>query len=87
MYDMQTLHAGGIPMFRGTYLVINLFYPNYTWILSYFISFYDYKHSLYVDNGIHVYIVFATTFVTTMAELSQTFEQWIAEAELTTETC
>ena len=21
MYDMQTLHAGGIPMFRGTYLV------------------------------------------------------------------
>ena len=22
MYDMQTLHAGGIPMFRGTYLVI-----------------------------------------------------------------
>ena len=24
MYDMQTLHAGGIPMFRGTYLVINL---------------------------------------------------------------
>ena len=24
LYDMQTLHAGGIPMFRGTYLVINL---------------------------------------------------------------
>ena len=22
MYDMQTLHAGGIPMFRGTYLVL-----------------------------------------------------------------
>ena len=21
MYGMQTLHAGGIPMFRGTYLV------------------------------------------------------------------
>ena len=21
MYDMQTLHGGGIPMFRGTYLV------------------------------------------------------------------
>ena len=21
MYDIQTLHAGGIPMFRGTYLV------------------------------------------------------------------
>ena len=21
MYDMQTLYAGGIPMFRGTYLV------------------------------------------------------------------
>ena len=40
-----------------------------------------------MDNGIHVYIVFATTFVTTMAESSQTFEQWIAEAELTPETC
>ena len=24
MYDMQTLHAGGIPMFRGTYLVMNM---------------------------------------------------------------
>ena len=24
-YDMQTLHAGGIPMFRGTYLVVNRF--------------------------------------------------------------
>ena len=23
MYDMQTLHAGGIPMFRGTYLIIS----------------------------------------------------------------
>ena len=22
MYDMRTLHAGGIPMFRGTYLVL-----------------------------------------------------------------
>ena len=22
MYDMQILHAGGIPMFRGTYLVV-----------------------------------------------------------------
>ena len=22
MYDMQTLHGGGIPMFRGTYLVL-----------------------------------------------------------------
>ena len=22
MYDMQTLHAGGIPMFPGTYLVV-----------------------------------------------------------------
>ena len=22
MYNMQTLHAGGIPMFRGTYLVL-----------------------------------------------------------------
>ena len=25
MYDMQTLHAGGIPMFRGTYLVYDVF--------------------------------------------------------------
>ena len=25
LYDMQTLHAGGIPMFRGTYLVLNVF--------------------------------------------------------------
>ena len=25
MYDMQTLHAGGIPMFRGTYLVVFYF--------------------------------------------------------------
>ena len=25
MYDMQTLHAGGIPMFRGTYLVFKYF--------------------------------------------------------------
>ena len=25
MYGMQTLHAGGIPMFRGTYLVDNWF--------------------------------------------------------------
>ena len=25
MYDMQTLHAGGIPMFRGTYLVLYYF--------------------------------------------------------------
>ena len=24
MYDMQTLHGGGIPMFRGTYLVYSL---------------------------------------------------------------
>ena len=26
MYDMQTLHAGGIPMFRGTYLVTHTVY-------------------------------------------------------------
>ena len=25
MYDMQTLHAGGIPMFRGTYLVVGYY--------------------------------------------------------------
>ena len=25
MYDIQTLHAGGIPMFRGTYLVSTIF--------------------------------------------------------------
>ena len=25
MYDMQTLHGGGIPMFRGTYLVVSNF--------------------------------------------------------------
>ena len=24
MYDMQTLHGGGIPMFRGTYLVAHI---------------------------------------------------------------
>ena len=24
MYDMQTLHGGGIPMFRGTYLVVHM---------------------------------------------------------------
>ena len=28
MYDMQTLHAGGIPMFRGTYLVDPCVYTN-----------------------------------------------------------
>ena len=26
MYGMQTIHAGGIPMFRGTYLVFYSFY-------------------------------------------------------------
>ena len=26
MYDMQTLHAGGIPMFRGAYLVCHSTY-------------------------------------------------------------
>ena len=28
MYDMQTLHAGGIPMFRGTYLVFIVNIPS-----------------------------------------------------------
>ena len=34
MYDMQTLHAGGIPMFRGTYLVQNMF-SNFFSILAF----------------------------------------------------
>ena len=43
MYDMQTLHAGGIPMFRGTYLVLTYFiyspgvppHMTYLWSPSY----------------------------------------------------
>ena len=45
MYDMQTLHAGGIPMFRGTYLVLNFFL-----FASKTIGFFHYVLSMAMPN-------------------------------------
>ena len=41
IYAMQTLHAGGIPMFRGTYLVWNVFVDTLLLLIVYTWKMYD----------------------------------------------
>ena len=55
MYDMQTLHAGGIPMFRGTSLVY-YHLPFYTYLFVVFFTVYPVILTLICVSSIQQYV-------------------------------